>query len=190
LRREIPPPECDLETQMEILDDLCSWSSEDDPGSRVLWLYGRAGARKSAIAQALCHKLEVDGHLGGSFFFKRGHPSRGKGSKLFATIAYQLSLLANFPDLKQSISQTVAQNPSLLHRSLSAQLQRLIIEPCLQNVSGHTLVVVIDGLDECEDENIQLEILRSIANVTIHGHELALRFLISSRPEPHTGDSF
>jgi hypothetical protein len=156
----------------------------------VLWLYGRAGAGKSAIAQALCHKLEADGRLGGSFFFKQGHPSRGNGNKLFVTIAYQLSLQKSHPALKNAILHAVRENPSILHRSLSVQLQSLIVEPCLQNISGHALVVIIDGLDECQDENVQLEILHSIASVTRRADNFPLRFFISSRPDSHIGDAF
>jgi adenylylsulfate kinase-like enzyme len=50
-----------------MLDGLCGWATEHDPTTSVLWLYGPAGAGKSAIAQSLCQRLEEDGHLGGSF---------------------------------------------------------------------------------------------------------------------------
>ncbi|KAJ7705516.1 hypothetical protein B0H17DRAFT_869783, partial [Mycena rosella] len=71
-----PQPQCHPETRTEMLKDLHDWSLEDDPRSRVLWLHGPAGAEKSAVAQSFCQKLQADGRLGGSFFFKRGHPSR------------------------------------------------------------------------------------------------------------------
>ncbi|KAJ7881675.1 hypothetical protein B0H13DRAFT_1470569, partial [Mycena leptocephala] len=180
-----PHPKCHHDAQIELLDDICSWSSEDDPKSQILWLYGRAGAGKSAIAQALCHKIEAEGRLGGSFFFKQGHPSRGNGNKLFITIAYQLSQRKGNTALKNAILHAVQENPSLLHRSLSVQLQSLIVEPCLQNLSGHALVVIIDGLDECQDENVQLEILHPIANMTRRTDNVPLRFFISSRPDSH-----
>ncbi|KAJ7806265.1 hypothetical protein B0H13DRAFT_1929698 [Mycena leptocephala] len=122
-----------------------------------------------------------------AFFFKRGHLSRGNENKLFSTLAYQLSL--HFPELKRVISQVVEADPSITNRSLSIQLQRLIIEPCRLNLHGHTLTLIIDGLDECEGQNIQQEILRSIGRV-MHDKFLPLRFLIVSRPEPHIGEIF
>ncbi|KAJ7838446.1 hypothetical protein B0H13DRAFT_1538839, partial [Mycena leptocephala] len=185
-----PHPQCHHNEQIELLEDIYSWSSEDDHKSQVLWLYGRAGAGKSAIAQALCDKIEAEGRLGGSFFFKQGHLSRGNGNKLFVTIAYQLSLRKGNPALNNAILHAVQENPSLLHRSLSVQLQSLIIEPCLKAISRDTLVVIIDGLDECQDENVQLEILHSIANVTRCADNVPLRFFISSRPDSHIGDAF
>jgi hypothetical protein len=48
---------------------------------------------------------------------------------------------------------------------------------------------VIDGLDECDGQNIQQEILRSIGNA-IRDEYLHLRFLIASRPELHIHDIF
>ncbi|KAJ7718808.1 hypothetical protein B0H16DRAFT_1337080, partial [Mycena metata] len=80
-------------------------------------LHGPAGSGKSAVAQSVCQQLKEEGRLGGSFFFKRGHLSRGNVKKLFPTIAYQLSLL--LPELKQHISHTVENDPGIVHRSLS-----------------------------------------------------------------------
>ncbi|KAJ7832697.1 hypothetical protein B0H13DRAFT_2289056, partial [Mycena leptocephala] len=166
--------------------------------SAVLWLHGPAGAGKSAIAQSFCQNLEVAHRLGASFFFKRGHSSRGTATKLFPTIAYQLALSKNPFDLRQVISRTVEDNPSILDRSLSLQLRTLIVDPCRQTLivnlcrrtlPKHPVVIVIDGLDECDSQNIQQEILRSIGN-TIRGEYLPLRFLIASRPELHIRDIF
>ncbi|KAJ7508047.1 hypothetical protein B0H11DRAFT_1848433 [Mycena galericulata] len=184
-----PQPRCHPETRTQILEDLWKWASKNDADSSALWLYGPAGAGKSAIAQSFCQKLEAEGRLGGSFFFKRGHASRGNSKKLFPTIAYQLALLKNFPDLARAISQRVEENPSILDRYLSIQLQELILEACQQNLGGRILVIVIDGLDECEGQDVQQEILRSIGNAIQKPH-LPLRLLIASRPEPHISKMF
>ncbi|KAJ7929419.1 hypothetical protein B0H13DRAFT_2540682, partial [Mycena leptocephala] len=193
-----PQPRCHPETRTEMLEKLWNWtcgnhcftgnaSENEEHSGKILWLYGPAGAGKSAIAQSLCQKLEAEGCLGGAFFFKRGHLSRGDGNKLFSTLAYQLSL--HLPELKHVISQVVETDPSITARSLSIQLQRLIIEPCQQNLHGRTLTIIVDGLDECEGQNIQQEILQSIGRV-IHDKSLPLQFLIASRPEPHIREIF
>jgi hypothetical protein len=65
----------------------------------------------------------------------------------------------------------------------------LIVEPCQQSTSGCSLIVVIDGLDECEDKNIQQEILHSIGHA-VTKHQLDLQFLVASRPEPHIREIF
>ncbi|KAJ7489254.1 hypothetical protein FB451DRAFT_1390418 [Mycena latifolia] len=182
-----PQPKCHPETRTEMLHDLHDWFFTDDPESRVLWLHGPAGSGKSAIAQSLCQKLEAEGNLGGSFFFKRGHPSRGHSRKLFSTIAYQLALL--LPEFKHVVSKRVEEDPSLVQKSLSIQLRTLIVEPCRDSAPTRTFAVVIDGLDECEGQDIQQEILRCIGN-SFYQSELPIRFIVASRPEPHIGETF
>ncbi|KAJ7845479.1 hypothetical protein B0H13DRAFT_2409709, partial [Mycena leptocephala] len=80
-------------------------------------------------------------------------------------------------------------DPSITDYSLSVQLQQLIVEPCRQNLYSHTLTVIIDGLDECDSQHIQQEILWSISSV-MHDSSLPLRFLIASRDEPHIREIF
>ncbi|KAJ7689258.1 hypothetical protein B0H14DRAFT_2205520, partial [Mycena olivaceomarginata] len=183
-----PQPKCHPETRTEMLEKLWNWTRGKYPGNRILWLHGPAGAGKSAIAQSLCQKLEAEGCLGGAFFFKRGHPSRGNGNKLFPTLAYQLSRCR--PEFKHAICQAVEDDPSITACSISIQLQQLIVEPCHgRDLCGHTLTVIIDGLDECDGQHIQQEILLSIGSV-MHNSSLPLRFLITSRPEPHIREVF
>ncbi|KAJ6523651.1 hypothetical protein DFH09DRAFT_189825 [Mycena vulgaris] len=181
-----PQPRCHPETREAILDDLYNWAIADDSGRSIRWLHGPAGAGKSAIMQSLCQRLEDAGRLGGTFFFKRGHPTRGNAKVLFATFAYQLAL--NTPDLKPLISQIVETNPSVVGRHMGVQLRKLVVEPC-QSLSGASPILLIDGLDECEGQDVQQEILRLLGNAA-HPDPLPLRLLISSRPEPHIREKF
>lgn len=150
-------------------------------------MYGPAGAGKSAIAQSFCHMLKDKGCLGGSFFFKHGHSSRGNAVKLFPTIAYQLALL--IPELGQLISLIVEKDPAIMNRSLAEQLHRLIIEPCLSYGLSQPVSIVIDGLDECDGQHIQEDVLRFTGNAVCRGHP-PIRFFIASRPESHICESF
>ncbi|KAJ7461404.1 hypothetical protein B0H11DRAFT_1872127 [Mycena galericulata] len=168
-------------------DDHSEKADEAKPSSGILWLHGPAGSGKSAIAQSLCEKLQGEGRLGGSFFFKRGHPSRGNASKLFPTIAYELARVN--PELKNTIAETVENDPAIVNRSFSAQLQNLIIEPCRRTPLTYPVCVVIDGLDECDGQEIQQEILRSISR-EMQLQRLPVLFLIASRPEPHITEVF
>ncbi|KAJ7502206.1 hypothetical protein B0H11DRAFT_1712883, partial [Mycena galericulata] len=181
-----PQPKCHPETRKQILDSLWNWACETDPSSNVLWLHGPAGAGKSAVAQSFCQRLETAGRLGGSFFFRRGHLSRGNSQKLFSTLAYQLAPPLPFQPIHLPESR---ENPSILDRSFSRQVRELIIEPSRRHPGVGTLVIVIDGLDECDGQDVQQEILRSIGS-TIQGLTLPLRFLIGGRPEPHIADIF
>ncbi|KAF7334525.1 NACHT domain-containing protein [Mycena venus] len=150
-----------------MLSDLLTWSADSNSNNGILCLYGPAGAGKSAIAQSFCRLLEEEGQLGASIFFKRAHSSRGNGKRLFPTIPYQLAAL--LPELNRGISQKVEEKPSILERSLSIQLQKLILEPSQKSIHGRALVIVLDGLDEREGQSNQQEILRAIESVTYEG---------------------
>ncbi|KAJ7737118.1 hypothetical protein B0H16DRAFT_1695192 [Mycena metata] len=122
-----PQPRCNPETRLEILRDLYEWALENDPIRSICWLYGPAGAGKTAIMHTLSQDLQDKNHLAGAFFFKRGHPTRGNAKLLFATLTYQLALCN--PRLKDHISGRVEEDPSVLVRGMDAQLRVLIDEP-------------------------------------------------------------
>ncbi|KAJ6484215.1 hypothetical protein C8R45DRAFT_1075420 [Mycena sanguinolenta] len=180
-------PKCHPETRTQILEDLRKWALDPYPKTTILWLYGPAGAGKSAIMRTLASQLHENERLGGCFFFKRGHATRGTAKTLFATIAYQLAL--NVEWLRTPISQVVEKNPSILARSIGTQMQELIYEPCRAHEHRHPLVIVIDGLDECDGHAFQREVLRAIRNPSSN-HPIFLRFLIASRPEPRIREVF
>ncbi|KAF8129134.1 hypothetical protein K438DRAFT_879025 [Mycena galopus ATCC 62051] len=178
-------PKCHPETRVKMLEDIWKWSLDSDPNCRILWFYGPAGAGKSSVARSFCQKLAESGRLGASFFFQRGHPSRGDGRKLFPTIAYQLCRAA--PVFKDIVCRRVEDDPAITSRSLSVQLEQLIIKPCRQSNLNPGLVLVIDGLDECAGRNIQQEILQSFS---IHQEPLPFLVFIASRPEVHLREIF
>ncbi|KAJ7085034.1 hypothetical protein C8R44DRAFT_721720 [Mycena epipterygia] len=203
-----PQPKCHPETRTQILDNLWNWtrgiepwiecedyewtrnadsSFADNSASNILWLYGPAGAGKSAIAQSLCKRLETEGCVAASFFFKRGDASRGNAKRFFSTIAYQLAVL--LPEFKDFISRSVENDPAIVDKSLSIQLQKLIVEPWQQIIPSPRTSIIIDGLDECDGQDVQQEILRSIC-YAIHDMKLSVQFLITSRPEPHISETF
>ncbi|KAJ7616037.1 hypothetical protein FB45DRAFT_1064193 [Roridomyces roridus] len=155
-------PKCHHQTRIEMLDDLFRWAEDvADDCTSVLWLHGPAGAGKSAIMQAIALRLQEAGLLGGSFFFQRGHPTRGNARVLFATLAYQLALQVQ--DLKPLIAGAVEKDPSLVGSSLAAQLKGLIVSPCLSAAkSAPGRVLLIDGLDECDGTPVQREVLRLV----------------------------
>ncbi|KAF7372854.1 NACHT domain-containing protein [Mycena sanguinolenta] len=192
-----PQPRCHPDTRTKMLKDLRGWAldgidsesdmdSESDVQSESEFSTFRS-AGKSAIMQTLARQLRDAGRLGGSFFFKRGHATRGNARTLFATVAFQLALTV--PRLRSSISQIVETDPSLIQRSIETQMNKLISEPYRYYDNCAHVTILIDGLDECEDHGVQQEILRAIRNSNSN-HPIPLRFIISSRPEPHIHEIF
>ncbi|KAJ7898088.1 hypothetical protein B0H13DRAFT_2275787 [Mycena leptocephala] len=164
-------------------ESVKSWSLDTSPESTLLWLHGSAGAGKSAIAQMFARDCQSEGQLGASFFFKRGHSKRGSWHSLFPTIAYQLA--RSVSEFLVPLQQAIESDPLVVGRAMAVQFQRLLVES-FTNVAPlqSPPVVVLDGLDECADHKIQQEILRLFIRA-IQAHQLPIRLLIASRPEPH-----
>ncbi|KAF8816521.1 hypothetical protein BYT27DRAFT_7182095 [Phlegmacium glaucopus] len=188
-----PAPNCHPDTRMAVRQFISDWIHNESSALPFLWLYGPAGAGKTAILQAiaefLCNSTGDYENFGGSFFFSRGRNGRDQGHFLFSTIAYQLAL--NVPGLRQHINRIMGARPSLHTKSIDVQLQTLIVD-ALQSLSPlpqESYLVIIDGLDECQDKATQQHILRLLCE-TITIHKLPLRFLIGSRPESHIRTCF
>jgi hypothetical protein len=165
------------------LDQLSAWADNERPENSILWLHGSAGIGKSAIAQMFVGNCKKAGRLGASFFFKRGDHERGPWHRLFSTLAYQLPLSVS--GLLFHIQHAVEANKLVVNQAKELQFQTLIVEPLKQVPVPQLLpIIILDGLDECEDTKIQQEILRLFIDA-IHMHQLPIRILIASRPEPH-----
>ncbi|KAK7042815.1 NACHT domain-containing protein [Favolaschia claudopus] len=178
-------PSCHPKTRLEYFSELDEWSRENSP--RILWMCGPAGTGKSAIAQSFCEQLQHENRLGASFFFKRGHPSRGDAMKLFPTLAYNLAGIS--PELRFAITSNIRADPAIFSKSLAIQLQKLIIGPCQAVTLPFPLTIVIDGLDECEGEASQQSLLCALGNAH-NDWRSHLNVVIASRPEAHLRSVF
>ena len=180
-----PPPNCHPDTRKAVRQIILDWIHSESLASSFFWLYGPAGAGKTAILQAiaeyLCNLSESDQNFGGSFFFSRGKQGRDQGHFLFSTIAYQLAL--KVPGLRQHINRIMELNPTLHTKSMDVQLKTLIVD-AFQNLSPlpqRPYLVIVDGLDECHEKVTQQSILRLLCEM-ITVHKLPLRFLIGKSP--------
>ncbi|KIM44060.1 hypothetical protein M413DRAFT_443122 [Hebeloma cylindrosporum] len=183
-------PKCHPDTRKTIIGEIMSWIEDPARTSSVLWFNGPAGAGKTAIAQSLCKLCAAAQWLAGSFFFSRLSPRRSNVEYLFSTIAFELSLA--IPDVGKIIHEVVANDPSIPTKEPEIQLQKLILEP-LQQVSEqpeHPIVIIIDGLDECDGEDVQSHILRLVGGIFQRPSCERICFIVTSRPEPWIHDEF
>ncbi|KAF8806213.1 hypothetical protein BYT27DRAFT_7224517 [Phlegmacium glaucopus] len=193
-------PKCHPETRKDVLKLILDWIDDPSPPCSVLWLYGPAGAGKTAILQSIAELLNAHQEVptesirqcGGSFFFSRGKQGRDEGHQLFPTIGYQLAL--NLPSLSVHVNKIMESNPILHTKTMDVQLNSLIVDAFHKlKQEGtdflHTPTVIIDGLDECRGNETQQNILALISQAVVD-KKIPLRFLIASRPEAHIRESF
>ena len=181
-----PPPRCHPGTREKATEDIVCWIEEPTPSSTVLWVSGCAGIGKSALMQKIAELGLI--YFGGCFFFRRGAPGCNVKDHLFSTLAYQLAI--NVDGMLEPVDRAMMQDFSLPKMSAAVQLKRLIVEPIrLSPIPLHPIIIIIDGLDECEDFNSQRDILALIGQVTLDP-DVAIRFIIASRPEHQVCDMF
>ncbi|KAF9060947.1 hypothetical protein BDP27DRAFT_1338871 [Rhodocollybia butyracea] len=125
-----PPPLCHPGTREAILGDLKSWANSSDPNDTIIWLYGPAGAGKSAIAQTFAEACARNGTLVGSFFFWRTDASRNNPQMLFTTIAYQMAM--SIPELRPKINTMVINDFLVPTSVIENQFNALILQPMLK----------------------------------------------------------
>lgn len=161
----------------------------DDLAEFILWLYGPAGAGKSAIAQTIAEKCHSEHLLLASFFFSSTDARRNQGDTLMATLAYQVAL--HLPAARDKIEEAIDLDPLIFTRSPKDQFLALVIEPIQHLARSGFLqsepfppLIIIDGLDECQDQAMQCLILEAISTL-MRENDLPLLFLVASRPEAH-----
>ena len=166
----------------------------DDQNAVILWMYGPAGAGKTAITHDIAHRCDVEKLLLATFFFSRSDPTRSNAKSLVATIAYQIT--TNVPGTREKIVATIEHDPLILNRSLEAQMAALIVEPLREpleagyfNAPTSRRLIIIDGLDECDTPDVQCSVLQVIS-LLFHEYHLPLLILVASRPERHISHSF
>lgn len=195
------PPRCAPETRDAIQQQIVEWILQLTLSGLVMWLTGSAGAGKSAVAQTIAERFNRLGTPSTSFFFSRisSSATRVDGDRLLPTIIYQLCLL--FPEYKTSVLKQIKRDPAIFRRAREAQMAALITKPLqrfsfrrwfreLRGGCPQTLLIIIDGLDECRDPQVQCDLLRIIANAAASSRHRPLRFLIASRPEAHIARMF
>jgi hypothetical protein len=152
--------------------------SDNPSGPCMFWLNGRAGTGKSTIARTVARKWGR--RVGASFFFSKGGGDLAHASKFVTTLACQLAVAQ--PDLAGDIRMAICQLPDIHLRGLHEQWKYLIAGP-LSSWNGETLIMVIDGLDECDSEGDTGLILRLLSRVVSTSRPPPLKIFISSAPE-------
>jgi hypothetical protein len=190
------PPKCHPHTRLAVIEAIMNWIKDGQKTSFLMWLYGPAGAGKSAIAQTIaemCHRLGI---LAASFFWSRSAAGRNDEMRLIASLAYQL--IITIPEMRIHVETAIENDPVLLSRSLDAQMESLITEPLEKTFLGsqeqtvdlgEPKLVILDGLDECGEPSVQKYILKVISTAILR-FPLCIHILIASRPEQEIRDSF
>ncbi|KAG8961121.1 hypothetical protein FRC03_005767 [Tulasnella sp. 419] len=177
-------PTCLTGTRIELLQTIEEWVNANDPSTpSIFWLPGLTGTGKSTVAQTVATALHAKHRLGASFFFSRAEVDRNDPLLVIPSITYQL---AHFnPVFRQHISRCLRTEPDAPRSAVKTQIDKLIVGP-LQHVKGTLppVIVVVDALDECADEDMADEMVKLLA-MAVEKIPFRLKFFITSRPNDH-----
>lgn len=183
--RPFTPSGCFEGTRTQLLEEITTWAADTNlTSSRVYCLNGIAGVGKTAIARTVTEWAQTRGILGGDFFFCRDGGEELKDSRLlFPTIAYQLCRLDE--GFARHLAAGLEDDPDLPYGCIRDQLQKLIVKPLsqLNTYSTRPILLVIDGLDECDFRDAK-RILQGIEE-DVAAIPFLLKILITTRPEGH-----
>ncbi|KAF9440368.1 hypothetical protein P691DRAFT_126138 [Macrolepiota fuliginosa MF-IS2] len=184
---------CHPETRLNISRNIQAWMHNLAREYKILWLSGPAGVGKSAILQTIAEAEAASptSILGATFFFSRPN-ERNDPQCVFITIAYQLSM--KYPAYRKYIVELLTFNPAMVKKSMQEQFKAFIVQPFaikeLLARSHDTALILLDGLDECEGDDAQREIILLISKFALQYPTSPLIWLIASRPESHIQDTF
>ncbi|KAF9453328.1 hypothetical protein P691DRAFT_771504 [Macrolepiota fuliginosa MF-IS2] len=177
-------PGCHPETRLDISHSIRSWVRNLARKHKILWLHGPAGVGKSAILQTIA-EVEAESPtsiLGATLFFSRPN-NRDDPQCVFITIAYRLAVI--YPPYRQYVVKLLTLDPRTVEKSMQEQFKAFIVRPFVEEklLDGlrDTVLIVLDGLDECKGDGAQREIIHLIGQFALQYPSCPLIWLIASQ---------
>jgi hypothetical protein len=183
-----PPPRCHPGTRLAILRRCLDFIIQCHDEGKLRWVFGPAGVGKSAVMQIVAEKAP-DGVIFASIFLSVN--GRQDGTKIIVTIAYQLAVKCEA--YRRFIRNEITKDPSLARKALSVQFKKFIVEPFIHQRlfdSPRRFLILIDGLDECDNTHTQQELLGLISDFCVANPTSPIAWIVASRPEPHITSFF
>lgn len=139
-----------------------------------------AGIGKSAISRTLCRLLRELGLLGGSFFCSRRSGSSDQRDAKHIIPTLSRALATQSPEFASSLLQAIETDSQVGQSSLAEQFRVLLVVPCAALPQRSGYIIVIDGIDECDNLD---DVTNLLALIIEQASSVPVRFLITSRPE-------
>lgn len=168
------------------LDEIDQWACSTE-GPSVGWLNGLAGTGKSTIALLMENEPQNNDKRPGAYFFCSREPKLCSSNPKDILPALGLQLAYKHPTtFGLAYIRSILSNQRILKSTPPEQMEELIVKPLI--ASDIRTLIMIDGLDECKDEDTVSAILSAI--VKFSPQIPKVKFLITSRPKRHIRKGF
>jgi Cdc6-like AAA superfamily ATPase len=170
-------------TRQSLLNHIVDWVVDKSGQGNVLWrnacwVHGSPGIGKTSLAHSICASLHEQNHLAGAFFCRRDDPNLSEPRNILPTFIHKLAIL--FPPFRTIVAKHLREDPNLTPESMNGSLLLDFIRS-LPHHPEHTLVFVIDALDECGDHRSRPGLLRVLTNAAAQAPWL--KIIVTSRTE-------
>ena len=138
-------------TRRSLLNQITDWTvsqsgQENVFQSNTYWFYSSPRIGKTSLAHSICAELHSRNRLAGAFFCRRDDPNLSKPINILLTFLHKLTLI--FPPFRTIVVKHLRDDPNLTPESMKGALFLDFICSVPRHPE-HTLVFVIDALDEC-----------------------------------------
>jgi WD40 repeat protein len=165
-----------------VFEQVNEWLNDSLSEKRTFIISGIAGMGKSVIAAVICEKLKQQ--LAGCHFCSHGNDQYYNPKILLQSIARQICNV--LPEFRQALINQLSQNLGgrrIENMNIEGLFTTLLREPFSQiGYPGKIFLIVIDGVDECDDSKARHEFVDLIASYLPKLPNF-IRFLITTRPE-------
>ena len=170
-------------TRQNLLNGIVDWvvnksEQENVLQSNTYWVYGLPGIGKTSLAHSICATLHERDHLAGAFFCRRDDPNLSEPLNILPTFIHKLAIIS--PLFRTIVEKHLRDDPNLTPESMKGSLFLDFIRS-LPRHPEHTLVLVIDALDECGNARSRPGLLKALIDAAAQAPWLKL--IITSRTE-------
>ena len=174
---------CMGDTRQSILNHIMDWVAIKSSQENVLqrntyWVYGSPGIGKTSLAHSICASLHERNHLAGAFFCRRDDPSLSNPINILPTFIHTLAII--FPPFRTIVAKHLRDDSNLTPELMKGSLFLDYISSIPLHPE-HTLVLVIDALDECGDAQSRPRLLKALTNAAVQASWL--KIIVTSRTE-------
>ena len=170
-------------TRQSLLNQIVDWvadksGQENGFQKNAYWCYGSPGIGKTSLAHSICASLHERNYLAGAFFCRRDDPNLSEPRNVLPTFIHKLAIL--FPPFRTIVAKHFREDPNLTPESMKSSLFLEFIRS-LPRQPEHTLVFVIDALDECGDPRSRPGLLKVLTDAATQAPWL--KIIVTSRTE-------
>lgn len=162
----------------------CEWTDEDPnftsfladdfQGPQCLWCTGRPGSGKSVLASSIIQTAQESDFDTIFYFFRFGDQVKNNLNTLLLSLAYQIASV--LPEYRRRLLRLFDDGLAIQKSAPRLLWQKLFISTFFKLSLARSLLIVIDGLDECDSSSLFLKFLEDF-----YAFSGSVRILVLSR---------